>query len=85
MTKCFLENMIERKTGHIVAIASLQGIYPFPHSLAYCATKFGVTGFMLGLIEYLRLNKFSKVIHATCVAPNVIGTRDDIIKAVNPK
>lgn len=84
MTKCFLEGMIERNSGHVVAISSLQGIYAFPYSLAYSASKFGVTGFMLGLIDYLRVNKLDDV-HATCIFPNVIATRDDVIKAVNAK
>lgn len=85
MTKCFLGDMIKRQSGHIVTIASLQGIYAYPFSISYCATKFGVTGFMLALIEYLRLEKLSDHIHATCILPDVIATRDDIIALVNPK
>lgn len=84
MTKCYLEDMVKRKSGHIVTIASLQGIYAYPFSISYCATKFGVTGFMLALIEYLRLEKLN-CIHATCILPDVIATRNDIIEIVNSK
>jgi short-subunit dehydrogenase len=76
--------MIARKSGHIVSISSLQGIYAFPYSLTYCSTKFAVTGFMLGLMEFLRREKLD-FIDVTCILPNIIATRDDIIKTVNAK
>lgn len=76
---------MERKTGHIVTIASVQGLYAYPFSMNYCATKFGVTGFMLSLIEFLRIKKMSEHVHATCILPDLIATREDIISAINPK
>lgn len=77
--------MIRNQRGHIATISSIQGIYPFPHSLSYCSTKFGVTGFMLGLVEYLRQEKLSGKIHATCIHPHVIATNQEVISAVNPR
>jgi short-subunit dehydrogenase len=85
MTKAFLDTMIEYQRGHIVTIASLQGIYAYSHSLCYCATKFGVTGFMLGLVEFLRQSGVKGKVHATCVLPDVIATREDLVKIVNSK
>lgn len=85
MTKCFLENMIKRKSGHIVTISSLSGIYAYPVALAYCSTKFAVTGFMLGLIEFLKLEKLHKDIFATVILPDVMRTRQDVVNVINPK
>lgn len=85
MTKCFLENMIQRKTGHIVTISSLQGIYAFPFSVVYCATKFGCFGFMAALKEFLRWKKLDDFISTTTILPDVIGTRNDIIDIVSPR
>lgn len=82
MTKCFLEDMMKRGRGHIVTISSLQGIYAFPHSISYCSTKFAVTGFMLAIKEHLRRENYQNI-HTTCIHPNVIATRDDIINVVN--
>lgn len=84
MTKCFLENMIKRKSGHIVTISSLQGIYAFPFSVTYCATKFGCFGFMSALKEFLRWKKLDKFINTTTILPDVIATRSDVIEVVNP-
>lgn len=82
MTKCFIEQMIENGSGHIVSISSTQGIYAFPYSLNYCASKFAVTGFMLGLKEFLRRKQLNGI-DTTCILPNVIATRRDIIDIVD--
>lgn len=77
--------MIKRKTGHIVTISSLQGIYAYPFSVTYCATKFGCFGFMAALKEYLRLEKLGDCIFTTTILPDVIATRRDLIECVNSK
>ncbi|HEX3325061.1 MAG TPA: SDR family NAD(P)-dependent oxidoreductase [Solirubrobacterales bacterium] len=41
--------MLEKGSGHMVFIASLSGKSPTPLSSIYCATKFGLRGFALGL------------------------------------
>jgi 3-oxoacyl-[acyl-carrier protein] reductase len=43
--RCILPNMIERKTGTIVNIASLSGKNGFATGSLYCASKFAVHGF----------------------------------------
>lgn len=52
------------------------------YSLTYSTSKFAVTGFMLGLFEFLRRENLHGI-NTTCILPNVIATRDDIIKTVN--
>lgn len=85
MTKCFLENMIARKSGHVVTVTSMQGVYAYPYSIAYCATKFGATGFMMSLDEYLRTENLDKKIYTTNIMPNVIATRDDLKESINSR
>jgi short-subunit dehydrogenase len=41
--------MLERRSGHLVFVASLAGKSPAPRSSIYNATKFGLRGFALGL------------------------------------
>lgn len=85
MTKCFLENMIEKKSGHIVSISSLGGLYHIPYAVNYCATKFGLTGFMMGLREFMRIEKMDKNIFLSIIFPDVIATRDHVINSVSDR
>jgi short-subunit dehydrogenase len=47
-------SMISRRSGHMVFISSLSGKAASPASSIYCATKFGLRGFALGIREDLR-------------------------------
>lgn len=85
MTKLFLRDMIERKSGHIVTISSLAGLYHHAYGVTYAATKFGVTGFMLALREFLRRRKLDKNIYTTIIMPDAISTREDVVSAVSKK
>src|SRR6266516_1646391 len=49
-----LSSMIERKTGHIVNIASIAGKVGSATRAVYCASKFGVVGFTESLAEEVR-------------------------------
>ena len=49
-----LPSMIERKTGHIVNIASIAGKVGSATRAVYCASKFGVVGFTESLAEEVR-------------------------------
>jgi NAD(P)-dependent dehydrogenase (short-subunit alcohol dehydrogenase family) len=49
-----LPSMIERKTGHIVNIASIAGKVGSATRTVYCASKFGVVGFTESLAEEVR-------------------------------
>ena len=48
-----LPGMLERGSGHIVFISSLQGKVAFAHTSVYTATKFGLRGFALALRDDL--------------------------------
>lgn len=49
-----LPSMIERKTGHIINIASIAGKVGSATRAVYCASKFGVVGFTEALAEEVR-------------------------------
>ena len=76
--RTFLNKMIERKRGHIVAIASLSGKISFPLACGYCATKFGVRGFMNALYDELCAYENDDYIKTTCVFPSFINTRKQL-------
>ena len=67
--------MLSKGSGHIVSISSVGGIHASPQMIAYSATKFGVSGFMQGLAEYLRLEKLDDRIKSTCVFPYFMKTK----------
>jgi all-trans-retinol dehydrogenase (NAD+) len=69
--------MVERKRGHVVAIASFAGKVTFPGAVTYCATKFGVTGFMDALFDELCLFE-QDFIKTTTVYPTFINTRKEL-------
>ena len=66
----FLPSMIERRSGHIVNIGSIDGIIPIPGQSAYCASKFAVTGFSEVLYYDLRGNG----VGVTLVCPGYVKT-----------
>jgi short-subunit dehydrogenase len=49
-----LPAMLRQKSGHIVNVASIEGLIATPGSSVYCATKFGVFGFSDSLRRQLR-------------------------------
>lgn len=75
--RTFLNGMIERKQGHVVAISSLGGVITFPCGVAYCASKFGVTGFMDALFDELTMLE-QDFIKTTTVYPAFVNTRKDL-------
>lgn len=83
LTKIVLPLMINQRSGHVVTISSACGLYHCAEMNTYSASKFGVTGFMMGLRELLRKKKLNKIINTTIVFPNPIATSDVVLKAVN--
>jgi short-subunit dehydrogenase len=65
-----LPNMIERKSGHLVAISSLAGFRGLPKSAAYSASKAGMTAFF----ESVRLDVARQGIDVTIIQPGFIKT-----------
>lgn len=82
-TRVFIDGMIEKKCGHIVAISSIAGIIGSPYVSLYSATKFAVNGFMESLTDELTVEGHSDYIKTTWMCPNFINTRQDFIEACN--
>jgi short-subunit dehydrogenase len=51
----------------------------FPYGQIYCASKFGVDGFMKAFYDELLLNNQDKFIHLSTVYPMLINTRKELI------
>ena len=74
----FLKGMIERKRGHIMATCSMLGKVTYPMATAYCATKYGVDGFMNALYDELCVKDHDEFIKLTTAYPGFINTRKDL-------
>ena len=64
-TQAVLPAMLEQKSGHIINVASIDGLVATPGSSVYCATKFGVFGFSDSLRRQLR----GSGVHVSAVCP----------------
>jgi short-subunit dehydrogenase len=53
-SRLVLPSMMERRTGHIINIASIAGKVGSANLAVYCASKFGVVGFTQALAEEVR-------------------------------
>lgn len=78
----FLDGMIQRKRGHIVAMSSAAALFGTSHSLCYTASKSGLRGLMEGLSIHLHLLELSDFIKTTCILPMFIDTNLDVRNAV---
>ena len=67
MTHAFLTGMVERKCGHIINVGSVAGLYPYPGSNVYGATKAFVKQFSLNL----RADLLGTRLRVTCVEPGL--------------
>ena len=65
-----LPHMRERRSGHIVNIASVGGRVSIPHLLPYSCAKFAFVGFSSGLSAELK----SRGIHVLTVVPGLMRT-----------
>ena len=69
-TKNFLPSMINKKSGHIVNVASVAGSFGLPGIASYCATKFAMLGFSEGLKHELK----GTGVGITVVSPIMVRT-----------
>lgn len=76
--RTFLQSMIDKKRGHIVAIASFSAKITLPLAVAYCTTKFGVKGFMASLYDELCVDDTDEFVKLTTVFPSFINTRKEL-------
>ncbi len=70
LTRDVLPHMLERRSGHIVQLASVAGAIPFPGLAAYAGTKAGITNFT----ETLRLEIKGTGVGLTVVSPGPTQT-----------
>jgi NADP-dependent 3-hydroxy acid dehydrogenase YdfG len=66
----FVPKMALRRTGHVINLSSIFGIYPAPNVTAYVASKFAVLGFSQSLREELAPHG----IGVTAICPGMIDT-----------
>jgi short-subunit dehydrogenase len=66
----FVPPMVERRSGHVVNIASMAGYNASPDLPAYSATKFAV----VGLSEALREELKPSGVGVTAICPGIINT-----------
>ncbi|MEW6553005.1 MAG: SDR family oxidoreductase [Actinomycetota bacterium] len=71
--KAFLPDMVAKKEGHVVNMASAGGLLGVPYISDYCATKFAVIGLTESLRQEFKLRRLRKV-RFTYVCPNTVGT-----------
>jgi len=72
--KAFLPQMIERKLGHVVNVASLAGHSGINKLVDYCASKFAAVGLDEALRVELHVQGHSEYIKTTVVCPYYIST-----------
>lgn len=69
-----LPNMIERGSGHVVAISSIAGLLGTANCVDYCASKFAVVGMMESLDKELHADGKNPEIYFTTVCPLIMST-----------
>jgi short-subunit dehydrogenase len=65
-----LPEMLDRQSGHLVAVSSVAGFKGLPSAAAYCASKAGLNAYM----ESLRISLRSKGIAVTTICPGFVRT-----------
>jgi short-subunit dehydrogenase len=73
-----LPEMVKRRSGHIINIASLAGIVAVPGQIVYAGTKFAVVGFSTGLADEFA----SHGVNVTAVLPTFTNT--ELISGTSP-
>jgi len=72
-THVFLPDMIRKKQGHIVNMASAAGLIGVAKLTSYCASKFAVVGFTEALRMELRKMNLKEV-RTTTICPSFVAT-----------
>lgn len=68
-TKFALEHLLKTK-GSVAVVSSISGFSPLPARTAYCASKYGVHGFL----EALRIENLKTGLHVMIAAPEYTST-----------
>ncbi len=69
--RAFLPGMVERRSGHVVNVASMAGLVPLPGVVPYCATKAAV----VAMSESLACEVAPVGVGVTVVCPGSLRTR----------
>lgn len=70
LSKAFLPDMIERKSGVIINLASVGGIVGIRDRVVYCTTKFAV----VGLTKSMALDHSHQGVRINCICPGRVET-----------
>jgi NAD(P)-dependent dehydrogenase (short-subunit alcohol dehydrogenase family) len=81
LSRAIAPSMIERKTGHIINIASLAGKNAFVGGSIYCASKWGLLGLTNCMAEDLR----GYGIRVTAICPGSVATEFSPPSKKNPE
>uniref|UniRef100_A0A182Q3P0 Short-chain dehydrogenase/reductase 3 n=1 Tax=Anopheles farauti TaxID=69004 RepID=A0A182Q3P0_9DIPT len=80
--RVFTDDMIQRKRGHIVAIASIASYLPLERMITYAASKYGVRGLMASFASELQAEGVDDAVKTTTVYPIFIKTRLELMDAL---
>ncbi|XP_001847011.2 estradiol 17-beta-dehydrogenase 11 [Culex quinquefasciatus] len=81
--RTFIDGMVSRRKGHIVAVASAVAYLPLGRLCSYVASKYGVRGLMEAFNDELYCDGLQNEVFTTTVNPIFLNTRKDLIDALD--